>query len=126
MYFSKILTTAFLAVAATAAPAPAPQVSVDFGAIQAFSAHLQNICNEIQANLASASGEFNSVIGGFQGEASQSFQQLWTQVEGGNGQIQQACASIVSGLNSATDSYAQAESDSAATFANIVAGFSKD
>ncbi|KAL3442367.1 hypothetical protein BJX65DRAFT_287052 [Aspergillus insuetus] len=103
MQFSKILTTAFLAVAATAAPAPAPQVSVDFGAIQAFSQHLQAICNEIQANLASASGEFNNVIGGFQGDAAQSFQQLWGQVEAGNGQIQSACASIISGLNSGSE-----------------------
>jgi hypothetical protein len=122
MQFSKILTTAFLAVAATAAPAP-QTYTVDFGAIQAFSQHLQAICNEIQANVASASGEFNNVIAGFQGGASvrdtpyinlvssrwntnikqQSFQQLWGQVEAGNGQIQQACASIVSGLSSATE-----------------------
>jgi hypothetical protein len=68
MQFSKILTTAFLAVAATAAPAP-QTYSVDFGAIQAFSSYLQTICNEIQNNLASASGEFNNVIGGFQGDA---------------------------------------------------------
>ncbi|KAL2855789.1 hypothetical protein BJX68DRAFT_264137 [Aspergillus pseudodeflectus] len=125
MQFSKILTTAFLAVAATAAPAP-QTYTVDFGAIQAFSQHLQAICNEIQANVASASGEFNNVIAGFQGGASQSYQQLWGQVEAGNGQIQQACASIVSGLSSATETYDQAESENAAAFADIVAGFGKN
>jgi hypothetical protein len=68
MQFSKIITTAFLAVAATAAPDP-QTYSVDFGAIQAFSQHLTAVCNEIQASLAGASGELNNVIAGFQGDA---------------------------------------------------------
>ncbi|KAL2787782.1 hypothetical protein BJX66DRAFT_310121 [Aspergillus keveii] len=120
MQFSKILTTAFLAVAATAAPAP-QTYSVDFGAIQSFTSNLQTICSQIQGNLANAAGEFNYVISGYQGDASQSLQQLWGQVEAGNGQIQQACASIISALNAGTESYQQAESDNAAAFANAIA-----
>jgi hypothetical protein len=127
MQFSKILTTAFLAVATTAAPAP-QTYSVDFGAIQSFTSNLQTICSQIQGNLANAAGEFNYVISGYQGDASvrdtypmillpsptlepityniyqQSLQQLWGQVEAGNGQIQQACASIISALNAGTES----------------------
>jgi type IV secretory pathway VirB2 component (pilin) len=69
MQFSKILTTAFLAVAATAAPAP-QTYSVDFGAIQAFTSSLQTICSQIQGNLANSAGEFSYVISGYQGDAS--------------------------------------------------------
>ncbi|KAL2841048.1 hypothetical protein BJY01DRAFT_217955 [Aspergillus pseudoustus] len=121
MYFSKLIPAALFAALATAAPAP-QSVSVDYAQIQAFSQNLQGICSNIDSSLSSASGDFNNLIGGFQGSASQSLQQLWSQVGDSNKQLQQACAQIISGLNGASESYQQSESDNAATFTGALAG----
>ncbi|KAL3456998.1 hypothetical protein BJX64DRAFT_269740 [Aspergillus heterothallicus] len=123
MYFPKILSATLFAALAIAAPAPAPQtVSVDSAQIQAFSQNLQAICANIDANLSGANSEFNNLLAGWQGNSAESFQQLWSQVSNSNGQLQQACASIVGGLSDVAKTYQQSESDNAETLTGALAG----
>ena len=67
MHFIKLFSVALFAVVATAAPAP--QVSVDTGAIQALSQDLQAACSSISGTLDNVSGEFSSVESSFVGDA---------------------------------------------------------
>ncbi|BCS20333.1 WXG100 family type VII secretion target [Aspergillus puulaauensis] len=116
MHFSKILPVTLFAALAVAAPAPAPQISVDPEQIKQFSQSIQSFASNTDSGLNDLNGQREALGSSWNGQVAQALEQAFSQFEQAVNEITETASKISSALDGSVQSFDEAEESNAGRF----------
>ncbi|KAJ6186719.1 hypothetical protein N7519_008020 [Penicillium mononematosum] len=115
MHFSKIIPVTLFAVLAVAAPAPAPQMSVNLEQVRQLSQNIQSWASSTDSGFASLNDQLKALD--FSGQtAQQSLAGAMAQLQESVAKVTDVASQIASALDGSTESYQEAEQSNADRF----------